>query len=255
VPKPSSRTASDLSCRFEPPPAKRRLPRCRGKQQKVVFARGLAADCRILLIDEPTRGVDVGAKREIHDLIRKMASQGAAVLVFHPTFRNCSHFRIESSSCGRERSSRILARDGDAGRSVTRHGRDWSVGWAFPAVRGAGFPTCSGCVLDSLEGLRPLDGECDRFCIRQQKKVEQVGKPAPRELVQKKILRKPANLPGAMPESRLEIRRPRRFRPPRHPCESLILRIALAGANEVNEIDTSGRTQQLTLGREYLICL
>jgi len=52
-----------------------------GNQQKVVFARGLAADCRILLIDEPTRGVDVGAKREIHDLIRKMASQGAAVLV------------------------------------------------------------------------------------------------------------------------------------------------------------------------------
>ncbi len=52
-----------------------------GNQQKIVFARGLAADCRILLIDEPTRGVDVGAKREIHDLVRKLASEGAALLL------------------------------------------------------------------------------------------------------------------------------------------------------------------------------
>jgi ribose transport system ATP-binding protein len=52
-----------------------------GNQQKIVLTRGLAAECRILLIDEPTRGVDVGAKREIHDLVRKQAAQGAAVLV------------------------------------------------------------------------------------------------------------------------------------------------------------------------------
>ena len=52
-----------------------------GNQQKIVFARGLAADCRILLVDEPTRGVDVGAKREIHDLVRQLASQGTAVLL------------------------------------------------------------------------------------------------------------------------------------------------------------------------------
>jgi ABC-type sugar transport system ATPase subunit len=52
-----------------------------GNQQKIVFARGLAADCRILLVDEPTRGVDVGAKREIHDLIRRLAAEGTAVLL------------------------------------------------------------------------------------------------------------------------------------------------------------------------------
>lgn len=52
-----------------------------GNQQKVMFARGIAADCRILLVDEPTRGVDVGAKREIHDLIRQLAGKGAAVVV------------------------------------------------------------------------------------------------------------------------------------------------------------------------------
>ena len=52
-----------------------------GNQQKVVFSRSLATDCRILLIDEPTRGVDVGAKQEIHDLINKLAEAGTAVLL------------------------------------------------------------------------------------------------------------------------------------------------------------------------------
>lgn len=52
-----------------------------GNQQKVVFAKGLAADCRVLLIDEPTRGVDVAAKREIHELIGELARQGAAILL------------------------------------------------------------------------------------------------------------------------------------------------------------------------------
>ena len=45
-----------------------------GNQQKCVFARLVAADCRILLADEPTRGVDVGAKREIYDLLVALAS-------------------------------------------------------------------------------------------------------------------------------------------------------------------------------------
>jgi ribose transport system ATP-binding protein len=45
-----------------------------GNQQKCVFARLAAADCRILLADEPTRGVDVGAKREIYDLLVELAS-------------------------------------------------------------------------------------------------------------------------------------------------------------------------------------
>jgi len=52
-----------------------------GNQQKVVFSRGLAKDVRILLVDEPTRGVDVAAKSEIHRLIGDMAAQGAAVLL------------------------------------------------------------------------------------------------------------------------------------------------------------------------------
>ncbi|RKN45308.1 sugar ABC transporter ATP-binding protein [Micromonospora endolithica] len=52
-----------------------------GNQQKVVLARWLALDPRILLFDEPTRGIDVGAKAAIHDLVRRLAREGAAVLM------------------------------------------------------------------------------------------------------------------------------------------------------------------------------
>ncbi|MEU5910398.1 sugar ABC transporter ATP-binding protein [Micromonospora sp. NPDC047527] len=52
-----------------------------GNQQKVVLARWLAINPRILLFDEPTRGIDVGAKSAIHDLVRSLARDGAAVLM------------------------------------------------------------------------------------------------------------------------------------------------------------------------------
>ncbi len=52
-----------------------------GNQQKVVLARWLLRDCRVLLLDEPTRGVDVGARSEIYALIRSLASRGLAVVV------------------------------------------------------------------------------------------------------------------------------------------------------------------------------
>ncbi len=52
-----------------------------GNQQKIVLARWLAANAKVLILDEPTRGVDVGAKAEIHALIRELADKGAAVLL------------------------------------------------------------------------------------------------------------------------------------------------------------------------------
>lgn len=52
-----------------------------GNQQKIVLAKWIAAGGKILIIDEPTRGVDVGAKQEIHQLIDELAQQGVAVLV------------------------------------------------------------------------------------------------------------------------------------------------------------------------------
>jgi ABC-type sugar transport system ATPase subunit len=52
-----------------------------GNQQKVVLARWLAARCRVLLFDEPTRGIDVGAKVEIYDLIGELVEQGVAIVL------------------------------------------------------------------------------------------------------------------------------------------------------------------------------
>jgi len=52
-----------------------------GNQQKLVLAKWLAARSRVLILDEPTRGVDVGAKAEIHTLIENLAIQGHAVLL------------------------------------------------------------------------------------------------------------------------------------------------------------------------------
>jgi len=52
-----------------------------GNQQKVVLARWLLRNCRVLLLDEPTRGVDVGARSEIYALVRTLADRGVAVVV------------------------------------------------------------------------------------------------------------------------------------------------------------------------------
>jgi ribose transport system ATP-binding protein len=52
-----------------------------GNQQKAIFAKWLHARCRILLIDEPTRGVDVGAKHEIHALLVALAASGVAIVM------------------------------------------------------------------------------------------------------------------------------------------------------------------------------
>jgi len=52
-----------------------------GNQQKVVFSKWLNSRSRILIMDEPTRGVDVGAKLEIHNLIREFAQKGTSILL------------------------------------------------------------------------------------------------------------------------------------------------------------------------------
>jgi ribose transport system ATP-binding protein len=52
-----------------------------GNQQKAIIARWLVKDCDILIFDEPTRGIDVGAKEEIYQLLNKLASQGKSIIM------------------------------------------------------------------------------------------------------------------------------------------------------------------------------
>lgn len=52
-----------------------------GNQQKVVIAKWLGIEPEILILDEPTRGVDIGAKKEIYQIMNDLAEQGVAILM------------------------------------------------------------------------------------------------------------------------------------------------------------------------------
>jgi ribose transport system ATP-binding protein len=53
-----------------------------GNQQKVVIAKWLMTEPRIILLNDPTRGIDVGTKQELYQLMRELADQGAAILFY-----------------------------------------------------------------------------------------------------------------------------------------------------------------------------
>ncbi|HVO39389.1 MAG TPA: sugar ABC transporter ATP-binding protein [Spirochaetia bacterium] len=53
-----------------------------GNQQKVVFSKCLFADADLLMLDEPTRGIDVGAKSEIYGIVRRLSEEGKSIMIF-----------------------------------------------------------------------------------------------------------------------------------------------------------------------------
>lgn len=69
-----------------------------GNQQKVILARWLSMKPDFIILDEPTRGIDVGAKKEIEDLIREISGQGISVLLisseFEELIRNCDRVEV-----------------------------------------------------------------------------------------------------------------------------------------------------------------
>ena len=56
-----------------------------GNQQKVVLAKWISAGARIIVLDHPTRGLDVGAKEEVYELVRGLTAEGVAVVLTSDT--------------------------------------------------------------------------------------------------------------------------------------------------------------------------
>ena len=74
-----------------------------GNQQKIVIGKWLSMQPKVLIVDEPTRGIDVGSKSEIHNLIRELAAQGYAVIVISSEMPEVLHVsdRIVAMFAGR----------------------------------------------------------------------------------------------------------------------------------------------------------
>lgn len=70
-----------------------------GNQQKVVLAKWLAMDPDIIIFDEPTRGIDVGAKQEIYEVMNELANQGKAIVMISSDMEELIGCQIGLSCC------------------------------------------------------------------------------------------------------------------------------------------------------------
>ena len=104
-----------------------------GNQQKVCVSRWLVDDVRLLILEEPTRGVDVGARREIYRALRQLANRGLAVLVLSSDVEEIAGLSDRSAVIDR---GRIVARLERGAAPGAVHGR--GVGRAFPSAPPSG---------------------------------------------------------------------------------------------------------------------
>ncbi len=105
-----------------------------GNQQKVVLAKWLSANPKVLILDNPTQGVDVGAKEEIYDIILKLADLGVAVIVLsseaHEIIRTCDrtlvmyHGQIMGELVGQQMNEQDIMRLATGGHLDETGGKD-----------------------------------------------------------------------------------------------------------------------------------
>jgi ribose transport system ATP-binding protein len=91
-----------------------------GNQQKVVLAKWLSLDPRVLIFDEPTRGIDVGAKAEIYDLMRELAKAGVAILMISSDMEEVLNISDRVAVMHEGRLTGILARSECTEENVMR---------------------------------------------------------------------------------------------------------------------------------------
>ena len=116
-----------------------------GNQQKVVLARWLALQPKVLIVDEPTRGIDVAAKAEVHNLLYELADAGIAVIAIsselpeiltdqrpHRHHARGPHHRRAHPRRG-ERGAADAADDARAGAGGVRAGSEYAFSGSGPA--------------------------------------------------------------------------------------------------------------------------
>ncbi len=92
-----------------------------GNQQKVLFAKWLARQPKVLIADEPTRGIDVGSKAEVHALLRKLANEGAAVVMISSELPEVLGMSDRIAVMREGRLAGIFPRDGATEELIASH--------------------------------------------------------------------------------------------------------------------------------------
>ena len=129
-----------------------------GNQQKVVVAKWLCAQCDLILFDEPTRGIDVGAREEIYEIMNALVKQGKAVLMISSDMPEllglCDRIYVDE---GRQSDAGISAQRSDTGEAagVQHLGRDGyeteKTELPKPRKAGAAYRRC--CIVHHHEHL------------------------------------------------------------------------------------------------------
>jgi ribose transport system ATP-binding protein len=91
-----------------------------GNQQKVVLAKWLALEPRVLIFDEPTRGIDVGAKAEIYELMRNLAESGVAIIMISSDMEEVLQISDRVAVMHEGRVTGILSRDECSEENIMR---------------------------------------------------------------------------------------------------------------------------------------
>jgi ribose transport system ATP-binding protein len=91
-----------------------------GNQQKLVLAKWLALEPKVLIFDEPTRGIDVGAKAEIYELMRNLAESGVAIIMIGSDMEEVLQISDRVAVMHEGRVTGILSRDRCSEENIMR---------------------------------------------------------------------------------------------------------------------------------------
>ena len=137
-----------------------------GNQQKVLIARWLLTKPKILILDEPTRGIDVGAKAEIHRLISKLAGEGVAVIMISSEMPEVLGMSDRIMVVHEGRVTGFLDRDGS--QSGQNHGTGVALDAQAGILKGSFMSTTeneAGASTTGLKSVRRLPPEVSILAV------------------------------------------------------------------------------------------